>query len=118
MSAPSRDDPYRQIVLDVEGPRADELPDDAVRQAALFLRENISDLYAAEVGRIVVAERSQFRRHLGEQGAVLRWKCSVTVRLRPEIVRERRDRAEGKPPEKLDLRTGRGLHVVPPSEGG
>jgi hypothetical protein len=102
---PEKSDPYRSCIIDVEGPRADLLVDEAIRQAAVFLRELPADLYAANVGQAMATQRSKYRRHLGEQGAAIRWRATITVRLRPEIVKQRR----GEPPDPPERK---GLHVV------
>lgn len=95
---PEKADPYRMVTIDVEGPVASELIDEAIRQASVFLRENPDDLYAAEVGNAHVIQRSKYRQHLGVQGHPIRWSATIKVRLRPEIVKARRGEPEDPPP--------------------
>lgn len=98
IQTPEKADPYRLVTVTVEGPTADRLVDEAVRQASIFLRELPADLYAAEVGGATVTKRSKYRRHLGEQGHPIRWSATIKVRLRPEIVKARRAASEDPPP--------------------
>jgi hypothetical protein len=108
---PDRHDPYRSCQLDVEGPDAGKLTEQAIRQAAVFLVESEADLYAAHVGMAHPVARSKYRPHLGVEGAITRWRATITVRLLPHIVEERRKTAKrDKPPDKT---RSRGLHVVP-----
>lgn len=92
MARPKRpaSDPARSMSIEVEAPRATDLVGLALDQAVQVLRERREDLYAAEVGRFYPTGRSKFRRHLGVVGHPIGWRATIVVRLRPEVVRERR----------------------------
>lgn len=112
ITPPEKSDPARQVVVDVEGPRSAELVDDALRQAAVFLREQPDDLYASNVGQIRVTQRSKYRKHLGVQGHPIKWACTVTVRLHPDVVAARRGEDPDKPPPRRPGRRRGHLHQV------
>lgn len=97
MRSPDKHDPYRSCTLSVEGPRANELIDAAIHQAAVFLQERPEDLTAAHVGDATVTKRSRFRPHLGVEAPPLRWRATVTVKLRAEVVRARRAEGDAQP---------------------
>jgi hypothetical protein len=97
MQSPEKHDPYRSCTLSVEGPRADELLDAAIQRAAVFLRERPEDLIATHVGDATVTKRSRFRPHLGVEAPPIRWRATITVKLRPEVVRARRGETDEQP---------------------
>lgn len=84
------DQEQRSVSLEVQAPRAEDLVDAAIAQAARALRESPADLYAAEVGRFHPTGRSKYRPHLGVQGPILGWRASIVVRIRPEVLKARR----------------------------
>lgn len=112
---PDQHDPYRSCQLDVEGPEAGQLVEQAVRRAAVFLTEAESDLYAAHVGMAHPVARSKYRPHLGVEAPVTRWRATITVRLLPQVVAERRETAKTHRPRRG--RRDRSLSVVPDDAG-
>jgi hypothetical protein len=93
-SPEDRDDPYRSCTITVEGDVASQLVDLAIDRAVIFLGEPRGNLYAAHVGNATPVKHSPYRQHLGVSPLITRWQATITVRLLPEIVRERRERAE------------------------
>lgn len=112
---PDKHDPYRSCQLDVEGPDAGKLTEEAVRLAAVFLVESREDLYAAHVGMAYPAARSKYRPHLGVEAPITRWRATITVRLLPRVVDERRAAAKIYRPRRA--RPDRSLTVVPDDAG-
>lgn len=87
---PDKSDPHRTCTVHVEGVNAAHLVDAAIKMAAMFLNESAENLFASHVGSATVLQRSKFRPHLGVQGHPIRWQATITVKLDPDLVRDRR----------------------------
>lgn len=89
------EDPFKSCLMQVTGATVDGMMEHAKMRAASFLREDIDDLVAEAAGMPEVAEYQRFVRHAGEEKRPLRWQMSVVVRLHPDIVKARREAANG-----------------------
>lgn len=83
-------DPYRSVIVAVDGPRSDKLIEEGLRVASVFLVEPVENLWVSTPGVATAIEHSRYRQHLGVPAPVTRWTMRMTIQLRPALVRERR----------------------------
>lgn len=106
------EDPSRSCIFRVRAPTEAALTTQAIAMAARFLGEPSCNLFVSHVGSAQPTRYCDYRPHLGVPRKVLEWEASLTVRLLPEVVEERRKAASGP-----DLRRG-GIRLVRPEQGG
>lgn len=88
-----RDDPAKSCAVEVSGANQMVMLIEAKKLAARFLRESFDDLVVDNVGTASVTAYNRFVPHMGVAAEPIRWRTSMTVRLKPEIVRARREHA-------------------------
>jgi hypothetical protein len=88
----SRDDPYKSCVVSVQGPNHPAMINEAKREATRFLKEPFVNLVASDAGNAQVVAVERYVPHLGVKPRPVAWSMTVTVKLDPEIVKERRQR--------------------------
>ncbi len=87
------DDPYKACIVEVEGPNQAAMVVTAKQEAAKFLREPFRSLVADGMGSARVVAYERFVQHLGVPARPIRWAMTVTIKLDPQIVKERREHA-------------------------
>lgn len=105
LSRPITTDPARSCRISVTAPTIQELQLGAILTAAGFLGEDPDNLWVSYTSEAEVARHSRFRRHLAEVERPISWRATCTVKLKPEVLREREE-ASDESPKTSDERNG------------